>query len=48
MSKYSFRVTHTKKAGADGKCYIAYVMDDYGNDVAVDSRKTNHFLAPLH
>lgn len=48
MYKYSFRVIYTRKAQADGKCYIASVMDDYGNDFVVDTAKVNHFLAPLH
>lgn len=48
MSKYSFRYTMTKKAQEDGKYYIAYIMDDFGNDVRVITSKVNHFLAPLH
>lgn len=48
MSKYSFRYTKTKKAQEDGKYYIAYIMDDFGNDVRVNTSKVNHFLAPLH
>ena len=48
MSKHSFRYTMTKKAQEDSKCYIAYIMDDFGNDVRVNTSKVNHFLAPLH
>ena len=45
---HSFRYTMTKKAQEDGKCYIAYIMDDFGNDVRVNTSKVDHFLAPLH
>lgn len=48
MSKHSFRYTMTKNAQEDGKFYIAYIMDDFGNDVRVNTSKVNHFLAPLH
>lgn len=48
MSKYSFRYTMTKKAQEDGKCYIAYVMDDFGNDFRIDARKVNKFLDQGH
>lgn len=44
MSKYSFRVVRTIKAGVDGKCYIAYAMDDFGNEFVIDSRKVNYFI----
>ena len=47
MSKHSFRYTMTKKAQEDGKCYIAYIMDDFGNDVRVNTSKVNHFLADI-
>lgn len=48
MSKYSFRYITTKKAQADGKCYIAYIMDDFGNDFRIDSLKVNTFLNQGH
>lgn len=48
MTKFSFRVIRTQKAQADGKCYIARVMDDFGNDFTVDTAKVNYFLNQLH
>lgn len=48
MSKYSFRVIKTQKAQADGKCYIAYIMDDFGNDFPINTIKVNTFLNQGH
>jgi len=48
MSRHSFRRVNTYKAQADGRRYIAYVMDDFGNDVAIDTAKVNYSLIVYH
>ena len=48
MSKYSFRYTKTKKAQEDGKYYIAYAMDDFGNDFRINPNIVNKFLEQGH